>query len=65
ELTFADLNQIKKIFICNLNAMYHERIQYPQQEDETKESLEDKSKELTDNKELSTGDANENKNPSK
>lgn len=67
ELTFAEINQIKKIFICNLNAMYHERIQYPQQDekDEAKDLSEDKSKELTDNKDVSKGDPNEDKDSSK
>ncbi|MEL7569638.1 MAG: HDIG domain-containing metalloprotein [Eubacteriaceae bacterium] len=67
ELTFAEINQIKKIFICNLNAMYHERIQYPQQDEkeEDKDVLADKSKELTDNKDVSKGDANENKDSAK
>jgi len=67
ELTFAEINQIKKIFICNLNAMYHERIQYPQQDEkeEDKDVLVDKSKELTDNKDVSKGDANENKDSAK
>lgn len=39
ELTFAELNKIKKVFIRNLNAMYHERIQYPHQENEEIEKL--------------------------
>ncbi len=34
ELTFSELNKIKKIFIRNLNAMYHERIQYPHQDED-------------------------------
>ncbi len=34
ELTFSELNKIKKIFVRNLNAMYHERIQYPHQDDD-------------------------------
>ena len=47
--------------------MYHERIQYPQQDekDEAKDASEDKSKELTDNKDVSKGDANEDKDSSK
>lgn len=67
ELTFAEINQIKKIFICNLNAMYHERIQYPQQDekDEDKDVLADKGKELTDNKDLQAGDVHENKDSTK
>lgn len=69
ELTFAELNQIKKIFIFSLNAMYHERIQYPQQEDDKEESAdniaEKTNADLEKNNSRSSGDANENKDSSK
>ncbi len=39
ELTFAELSKIQKVFIRNLNAMYHERIQYPHQENEEIENM--------------------------
>lgn len=45
ELTFSELNKIKKIFIRNLNAMYHERIQYPHQDDD----IEKMTQEIQDN----------------
>jgi membrane-associated HD superfamily phosphohydrolase len=69
ELTFAELNQIKKNFIFSLNAMYHERIQYPQQEDDKEESV-DNIAEKTNadsekNNNMSSGEANENKDSSK
>ncbi len=41
DLTFAELSRIKKVFIRTLCAMYHERIQYPHQDDMIEELQED------------------------
>jgi len=69
ELTFAELDKIKKIFIASLNAMYHERIQYPQQDDMLHDDTvlnTDKTKvAYAENIVNSTGDEDENKNTDK
>jgi putative nucleotidyltransferase with HDIG domain len=72
ELTFSELNKIKKIFIRNLNAMYHERIQYPHQDDdiekmtqEIQDNFDDNANKTKENEQLTNSneaeDLNENK----
>lgn len=57
ELTFAELNKIKKVFIRNLNAMYHERIQYPHQENEDIENMVEEIQKEYEEKYLPQADA--------